>query len=206
MFKKFKKLAIAITIASLGFVAVPIGGASAGPPQQVVVPDFIQLFLDADEGKSVWINITAPDFCLWALGGFAGPAPVVDDAVPATLNFTGQNDEATVASIKTDGLYVEVWNLDNPDGPFEGPCEDILDQLLAGSDPWATGTTSLNARTNNLFFPNAEPRQLSTGTSGTAQLDSTSGGESYRYHFSSHFNTHCSDFRCEVSNTSLRMI
>lgn len=200
----FKKLAVALF--SLAFVAVPLGEVSAGPPEQVDAPDYFELFLDADEGKSTWINITALDFCTWAFFDFQGPAPVVDDAVPATLNFTGGNGEEVVASIKTDGLYVEVWNLDNPDGPFESPCEDILDQLLAGGDPWATGTTSINARTNNLFFEGEGSRVLSAGFSGTAQLDASGSEESYRYKFTSHFNTGCSDFRCAVTNTSLRMI
>jgi hypothetical protein len=198
----FKKLAIAL--ASLTLVGVPAGAASAGPPLDVEVPDFIQLLLDADEGKSTWINITAPDFCAWALGGFMGPPPVVDDAVPATLNFTAKDGEAVVASVKSDDLYIEVWNLDDPDGPFLGPCEDIQDQLLAGSDPWATGTTSVNAQTNNLFFPPAEPRTVSDGVSGTALLDVS--GESYRYHFANHGSDRCTDFRCFVMNTSLRMI
>lgn len=197
-----KKLTIAL--ASFAVAIVPVGGASAGPPEQVDVPDFIHLFLDEDEGKSAWVNITALDFCTWALGGFEGPAPVVDDAVPATLNFPGRGGEVAVASIKAPALYIEVWNLDNPEGPFEGACEDILDQLLAGSDPWATGTTSLNIRTNNLF--ESEARPISTGFSGTALLDTTAGDESYRYHFSSHFNNRCSDFNCEVTNSSLRMI
>ncbi len=198
----FKKLFIAC--ASLSIVAVPVGAASAGPPVEVPAGDYFDLFLDADEGKSVWINITAPDFCLWALGGFVGPAPVVDDEIPATLNFAG-NDGPAVASIKAAGIYVEVWNLDNPDGPFEGPCVDILDQLLAGSDPWATGTTSLNARTNNLFFePDGDyARGLSTGIAGTAHLETTDGGDSYRYQFTLHYNSHCD---CGVTNTSLRMV
>lgn len=198
----FKKLFIAC--ASVAVITIPVGGASAGPPVEVPAGDYFDLFLDVDEGTSLWINITAPDFCGWALGGFMGPAPVVDDALPATLNFTG-NDGPAVASIKTDGVYMEVWNLDNPDGPYVGACEDILDQLLAGSDPWATGTTSINARTNNLFFdPSSdEPRGLSTGLAGTAMLDTTDGGDSYRYQFATHFNTHC---ECSVFNSSLRMI
>ncbi len=196
---------LVVVAASLAVVAAPVGGATAGPPEAVEAPDFINLFLDVDEGKSTWINITAYDFCTWALFGFVGPAPVVDDAVPATLNFTGKDGATAVASIKTDGLYVEVWNLDNPDGPYVGPCEDILDQLLAGSDPWATGTTSLNARTNNLFFPNGATRGVSSGFSGTAQLDVVHGGDAYRYQFTGHGNSHCNDFRCDVTNTSLRM-
>ena len=200
----FKKLAIALV--SVAFVAVPIGEVSAGPPEQVEAMEYFELFLDVDEGKSTWINTTAFDFCTWAFFGFEGPPPVVDDAIPATLNFTGKNAETVVASIKTDAVYVEVWNLDNPGGPYVGPCEDILDQLLSGGEPWATGTTSLNARTNNLFFQGEGSRGLSAGFAGTAELNELSSGESYRYQFNTHFNTHCSDFRCEVTNTSLRMI
>lgn len=196
----FKKLLI--VCASLAVVAVPVGGASAGPPEDVVATDYINLFLDADEGKSVWINITAPDFCGWALGGFVGPPPVVDDAIPARLNFTADGG-AAVASIKTDGVYMEVWNLDNPDGPFVGACEDILDQLIAESDPWATGTTSVNGRTNNLFFPNDYARGVSDGVAGKALLETTEGGDSYRYQYTLHGNSHC---ECGVTNTSLRMI
>ncbi|MFW2381673.1 MAG: hypothetical protein ACN4GZ_07945 [Acidimicrobiales bacterium] len=195
----FKKLLIAF--AMLAVVTVPAGGASAGPPEDSVVSDYINLFLDADEGKSVWINITALDFCLWARDGFQGPPPVVDDDVPGTLNFTADGG-AAVASIKTGGLYIEVWNLDNPEGPFLGACEDILEQLLAGSRPWATGTTSINARTNNLFFPNDYARGVSGGFKGTALLETTEGGDSYRYQFTSHGNSKCD---CGVTNTSLRM-
>ncbi len=200
----FRKLFIALV--ALAFLAVPVGTASAGPPEDFDVPDLIQLFLDADEGKSVWINITAPDFCLWALGGFMGPAPVVDDAVPAKLNFIGQGDKYFAPSVKVDGLYVEVWNLDNPDGPFLGPCEDILGQLIAGTPPWATGTTSINARSNNFEFPPPQPRAVSGGFSGTALLDATGSQDSYRYHFNSHSNDRCADFRCAVTNTSLRLL
>lgn len=196
----FKKLFIAC--ASLAAIAVPVGGASAGPPEDVVASDYINLFLDVDEGKSTWINITAHDFCGWVFGGFVGPPPVVDDAIPATLNPTADGG-AVVASIKTDGVYVEIWNLDNPDGPYEGACEDILDQLLAGSDPWATGTTSVNARTNNLFFPNDYARGVSDGVSGTAFVETTESGDSYRYKYNLSGNSKC---ECGVTNTSLRMI
>ena len=197
----FKKLLVAC--ASLAVVAlVPAAGASAGPPEDVVATDYLNLFLDADEGKSVWINTTAPEFCSWALGGFVGPPPVVDDQIPATLNFTADGG-AAVASIKTDGVYMEVWNLDNPEGPFIGACEDILGQLLAGSDPWATGTTSVNARTNNLFFPNDYARGVSEGVTGTAFLATTDGGDSYRYKYALHGNSNC---ECGVTNTSLRMV
>lgn len=195
----FKKLFVAC--ASLAVIAVPVGGASAGPPEDVVTSEYFNLFLDADEGKSVWVNITAHDFCLWALFGFEGPPPVVDDEIPATLNFGG-NDGAAVASIKTDGVYMEVWNLDNPEGPFIGACEDILEQLLAEGDPWAVGETSVNARTNNLFFPNDYARGVSEGASGTAMLE-TDGGDSYRYQYTLHGNSNC---ECGVTNTSLRMI
>jgi hypothetical protein len=200
-FTMFKRMLIVVAAVA---AALPGVGASAGPPESFEVPDFFQLFLDEDEGKSTWINITALDFCLWALGDFEGPAPVVDDAVPATLNFTAKGGEAAVASVKTDALYIEIWNLDNPDGPFVGPCEDILDQLLAGSGPWATGTTSLNIRTNNLFDPPAEPRAVSGGFSGTALVDA--GEDTYRYQFTSHSNDSCRDFVCAVTNTSLRRI
>ncbi len=138
----FRKLFIALV--ALAFLAVPVGTASAGPPEDFDVPDLIQLFLDADEGKSVWINITAPDFCLWALGGFMGPAPVVDDAVPAKLNFNGQGDKYFAPSVKVDGLYVEVWNLDNPDGP-------VL--TAPGAQPVAAAATVASRR------PDAQPPQ-----------------------------------------------
>lgn len=197
----FKKLAV--IAASLAFAALPVGGASAGPPEQIDSPDFFQLFLDVDEGKSAWINITAVDFCNWASGGFEGLAPVQDTSVPVTLNFNGPGDKYLTPSANLRDVYIEVWDLDNPDGPFVNACEDILDQLLGGGSPWATGTTSFNGKLSNVT--EAEPRAFAARANGTALLDETAGDGGYRYHFNLHGNNRCADFRCDVTNTSLRM-
>ncbi len=49
----------------VGFAAVPSSPASAAPPEEVQFDDYIVLFPDLNINKSVFINITARDFCEW---------------------------------------------------------------------------------------------------------------------------------------------
>ncbi len=198
----FNKFVIGCVLAALTIGFVPLTAASASPPERFEVPDYFSLNLDADEGKSVWFNITAVNFCTWALGGFDGPAPVEDTSTPVMLIHAGQDGGTLVASVQAD-VYVEVWNLDNPDTAGIGPCEDILDQLLAGGQPWATGTASLNGRTNNLFWLD-DVRSASDNLSASASIV-TAEGESYDYKLNFHVGNRCADYRCEIANSTLRV-
>jgi len=199
----FRKGLFGCLVTLLTFGLLPIASVSAAPPERIEVPDYIALYLDEDQGTSIWVNITAVSFCTWAAGGFNGPAPVVDDAVPAKLKGTGQDGSAFVGSINA-SIYVEVWELDNPDGPFLGPCEDIIDQLLSGGSPWATGTARVNAVTNNVFGT-PEARAISGNFGATATL-TTNNGEAFRYQINDHFGDRCFEFRCAATHTSLRAL
>ena len=193
-----------VAVAAAVAVALPGTAASAQPPQEVVFDDFIVLFPDSTLNKSVFINITARDFCEW-LEAPSGPPPAID-LVTGRETMTGKG--AVVGKIDAEDLYIEMWNL-GEEGPQEGPCEDIQDQLDdPTAQPWATGTASFKAKDNDIF---------GTGTRGNAFGDRTtaqltgSDGEAYSYSSIFRLNDRCTapEFgppSCLVEKSKLKML
>lgn len=58
-------VALCSALLLLGATATSSSPVGATPPQEAVFEDFIVLFPDLDVNKSVFINITARDFCDW---------------------------------------------------------------------------------------------------------------------------------------------
>ena len=191
-------VALLACVSMLG--AVLAAPSSAGPPEDFELDDYFILFPDTNVNRSVFINITAEDFCAW---DGESPPPVVDDAVPATLNVTGSGD--AVGSIDTD-LYIELWEFDENPSPLIGPCEDIQEQLEAGTGPWATGVARWKAKTNNLF--ESEPRSNTFGDRTTAVVTDQEGDtwtyrNVFRLNFSCNFPENAPP-TCLVDNSTLR--
>lgn len=175
--------------------------ASAGPPEEIPIDDYIALFPDVNVNRSVFINITAEAFCQWLAEG-EGPPPAIE-TVQGRLNVTGSG--AAVGSIDAD-LYIELWQFDEDPSPLIGPCEDIQDQLDAGSGPWATGTVRWKAKTNNLFESDSRPNTF--GDRSTAVL-TDQAGNTWDYRNVFRLNTRCNapdeaPPACLVDNSSLR--
>ena len=160
---------------------------------------------DLTINKSVFINITARDFCDWLDTEPSGPPPAIDP-VTGTGVSTGQG--AIVGKLDAEDLYIEVWNFDEEPSPLVGPCEDIQDQLSdPDAEPWATGTADFKAKTNDF---------VSTGTRGVSFGDRTTAllmdqdGNSYDYRNVFRLNEQCAapEFEppsCLVDNSQLRM-
>lgn len=182
----------------LGAAAL-VSPASAGPPEDFVLEDYFALFPDTNVNRSIFINITAEDFCDWDQNS----PPPVQGPVSATLNVTGSGD--AVGSIDAD-LYIEIWEFDENPSPLIGPCEDIQQQLEAGSGPWATGTARWKAKTNNFF--ESEPRSNTFGDRTTAVVEDQDGN-TWKYRNVFRLNFSCSfpedaPPTCLVDNSSLR--
>ena len=80
--------------------------ASAGPPEEFPIDDYIVLFPDTNVNRSVFINITAEAFCDWLGDGEPeGPPPAIE-VVQGRLNVTGSG--AGIGTIDAD-LYIEMW-------------------------------------------------------------------------------------------------
>lgn len=153
--------------------------AAAAPPEKFKEP-IILLFPDIVNERSVFVNITARDFCDWAATDFDGPPPV-QKLLDAQAK---ENDDgAVVASYKARNVYIELWEFDEGVDPGDpstliGPCEDIQNQLDdPGAQPWASGfLATLSGRDNDLF---------QTGSRGNAFGDQASGvvrdGDGARY-------------------------
>ncbi len=196
-----KKLFLALASAILFGAATMATPASAGPPEELPIDDYIVLFPDVNVNRSVFINITAQDFCAWLADG-EGPPPAIE-TVDGRLNITGSG--AAVASIDAD-LYIEMWEFDENPSPLIGPCEDIQQQLDAGSGPWATGVAKWKAKTNNLFESDA--RSNTFGERTTAVLVDQDGN-TWNYRNVFHLNFSCNfpgeaPPSCLVDNSSLR--
>lgn len=200
----FKKLFIAVAAAAV--IAVPASGTSAGPPEEQVWDDYIVLFPDLNINKSVFINITARDFCDWLAGPPTGPPPAID-LVTARGVSTGQG--AIVGKIDAEDLYIEIWDFDENPSPLVGPCEDIQQQLDdPDAEPWATGTADFKAKTNDAF--GSGTRGISFGDRTTAHV-TDQDGNSYRYRNVFRLNEQCNapEFAppsCLVDNSQLKML
>jgi hypothetical protein len=173
----FKKLLIASCAAVVVFV--PTTMASADPPVEEVWTDYFVLFPDVNVDKSVFINITARDFCDWLETGPVGPPPVLDDAVVARGVPT--TNGAVVGRIDAE-LYIELWNFDDPSADLVGPCEDIQQQLDNGDDPFATGIAQFKAKTNDAF--ESDSRGITFGDRTSAVLVGQDGTD---YHYKNVF-------------------
>lgn len=187
----------------VGLAAVPASTASAAPPEEVQLDDYIVLFPDLNINRSVFINITARAFCDWLDTGPAGPPPAID---PVTARGVSTGKGAVVGKIDAEDLYIEVWNFDEDPSPLIGPCEDIQQQLDSGGEPWATGTADFKAKTNDAF--ESGTRGVAFGDRTTAQL-TDQAGNSYSYRNVFRLNQQCNapEFAppsCLVDNSTLR--
>jgi hypothetical protein len=178
-------------------LVVPAVPASADPPETFDVP-FPILFPDLNVEKSVFINITARDFCDWVADGEEGPPPVID-LVTVRVQETGNGGE--VAKVDQD-LSIEMWEFDDgvlPDN-LVGPCEDIQEQLDdPEAEPWATGTVRYQGNFNG-----------SDGDRSRGVVTETASDTSYRYSNTFHINDRCSFNEaagvpnCLVDNSKLK--
>jgi hypothetical protein len=175
-------------------LVVPTVPASADPPETFEAEDFIVLFPDLNVERSVFINITARDFCDWVAGGEIGPPPAIDD-VTVRAKETGNGNDGVFKV--TQDLHIELWETD--DGFLVGPCEDIQDQLDdPEAEPWATGTVRYQGSDNGSFGERV--RGVVTGTAD---------GTQYLYSNIFHINDSCSinpatGPNCIVDNSKLR--
>jgi hypothetical protein len=163
----FGAVTLLVTVA-----AIP---AQAAPPEQTEEPIFL-LFLDFENDKAAFWNITRDDFCAWEASGFAGPPPV-QELVPASTHETGQG--ALVASFRAT-RPLELWNLDDPANP-EAPCSDTDGQ----PGPWATGHVNASNTDNDLFASGT--RTNSFGDVGQGTVYDNDGD---RWHYSWNFRAH----------------
>ena len=183
---------------------VPASSAGAAPPDRFEVDDFIVLYPDLDINRSVFINITARDFCDWLAGGPAGPPPAIDP-VPVKVIETGKG--ALVTSVDAKDLNIEMWEFDEDPSPLIGPCEDIQQQLDdPEAMPWAAGTARYTAHDNDFF--RTETRGNSFGDKVSADLTDRYGNH-HSYHHVFHLNWRCNqpDFAppiCLVERSKLR--
>jgi hypothetical protein len=188
-------------------LAVPATAAYAQPPEETVANDLISVYLDFENGKSVFINITARDFCDWLPEGPeppSGPPPVLEPVVTRGVT-TGKG--AIVTGFEAQDLYIELWDISGITEPI-GPCEDIQDQLDAGGKPWATGTADVRFKDNDFFY---------TETRGNAFGDRTKAmvtdqeGNTYSYRNVFRVNQQCNAPEdgppaCLVDNFQLKML
>jgi hypothetical protein len=199
--RRFLSLALIAAV----LVVIPAGSASASPPDEFDDPNFIVLFADVNIEKSVFINITARDFCDWMAGPPTGPPPAMD---PVTIKVKATGNEKDVGKVDQPGLYVEMWEFDpsvDPDDPTTliGPCEDIQDQLDdPGAQPWATGSVRYQANFNGAF-----------GDRTRGEVTETEGGTAYSYRNTFHINDRChfdpeagTPPSCLVDNSKIRAL
>lgn len=187
----------------LGVMATSSSPVGATPPQEAVFDDFIVLFPDLNVNKSVWINITARDFCNWLASGPEGPPPAIDPVIGIGVG-TGQG--AIVGRIDQE-LHIELWEFDENPSPLIGPCEDIAQQLAdPEAEPWATGTARFQAKNNDVDFTGT--RGVSFGDRTTAQVVDQAGNEySYRNVFRLNGQCQTPEFAppaCLVDNSQLQ--
>jgi hypothetical protein len=194
-----RTLGIAVAI-GLGLVASSGAGiASAENPNRSEITDYFVLFPDTDQGVSVFINISARDFCDWDQ---ASPPPV-QDVVVGQGKMTGQG--APVGRINESELYIELWQFDEDPSPLIGPCEDIELQLEdPTAQPFATGTTSYQGNDNDLM--GSGTRGNAFGDRGEAVLtgqDAMTYDYSWRFHISSRCHADGGPPACLIDVSSL---
>ena len=198
--KRLLTVAVAISLAVLSGLAPTT--AAAGNPSEVEVSDFILLFPDTNEGVSVFINISAREFCDW-IAAPSGPPPA-REVVTAQLKETGQG--ALVGRLRATDLYIEMWRFDEDPSPLIGPCEDIAKQLAdPDAEPFAVGTATYHANDND--FAVSGTRGNAFGDRGSAALTGQDGTE-YAYTWRFHINDRChvdaGPPACLVESSSLR--
>ena len=113
-----KTLVAAVAAVAL---AVPATTAFAQPPEETVVDDLFLIYPDFENGKSVFINITARDFCDWVPEGPeppSGPPPVLEPVATRGVT-TGKG--AIVVGFEAKDLYIEMWDISGVAEPI-GPC------------------------------------------------------------------------------------
>lgn len=197
---RFIQVAIATSLAAT--VGMAPATAGAGNPSEIEVSDFILLFPDPTENVSVFVNITAREFCDW-IAAPAGPPPA-HEVVTAQLKETGKG--ALVGHLRATDLYVEMWHLDEDPSPLLGACEDIALQLAdPDAEPFAVGTATYHANDND--FDVSGTRTNAFGDRGSAQLVGQDGTE-YSYTWLFHLNDRChvdaGPPACLVERSSLR--
>ena len=192
-----KKRILALVGAVTLLVSVAVIPAQAAPPEQTDEPIFL-LFLDFENDKAVFWNITRDNFCAWVASDFEGPPPV-GELVPASTHETGQG--AIVAKFKAT-RHLELWNLDDPANPVEA-CEDTDGQ----PGPWATGHVNASSTDNDLFRsedPRVRNRTNSFGDVGQGTVHDTDGGS---WHYSWNFRAHIDkddEFSVPTENFNLK--
>lgn len=180
-----KKLLTTAIAVGLGITTIT-GGApvAAENPHEVVLTDWIGLFPDTEAGVSVFLNITARDFCDWVTGP-PGPPPAIDPVI-AQGQLTGQG--AFVGMFNTD-VHIEIWAFDEDPSPLIGPCEDIAEQLAdPEAEPLATGTANWHGVDNDLG--DSGTRANAFGDSVRAMVTDQDGND-WRYSHRFHINTRC---------------
>ena len=188
-----KRLMVLLVVAAMGIaiLAVP---AAAAPPERTDEPIFL-LFLDFENDKAVFWNITRDGFCAWEAGGFAGPPPVLE-LVPASTHETGQG--VLVGSFKAT-RHVELWDIDDPLNP-DAPCTDTDGQL----GPWATGYVSASSTDNDLS--GTRTRTNSFGDRGQGTVEDSEGSQ---WHYSWNFTALVDkddEFKVAAENFNLKRI
>ena len=193
-----------VAVAAAAALAVPVATANAQPPEETVVDDLFAVYPDFENGKSVFINITARDFCDWLDTGPSGPPPAIDEVATRGVT-TGKG--AIVTGFEAQDLYIEMWDISDVAEPV-GPCEDIQDQLDdPEAEPWATGSADMRFKDNDFFY---------TETRGNAFGDRTKavvtdqGGNTYSYRNTFRLNYQCNEPEdgppsCLVDNSQLKM-
>jgi len=193
-----------VAVAAAAALAVPAATANAQPPEETVVDDLIVVYPDFENGKSVFINITARDFCDWLDTGPSGPPPAIDEVATRGVT-TGKG--AIVVGFEAQDLNIEMWDISAVAEPI-GPCEDIQDQLDdPDAEPWATGGADMRFKDNDFFY---------TETRGNAFGDRTKAvvtdqeGTTYSYRNTFRLNHQCNAPEdgppsCLVDNSQLKM-
>jgi hypothetical protein len=164
-------------------VAIPVAAA----PPEVFEAEVISLFPDLDNERSVFVNITARDFCDWVGDGFFGPPPA-QKLIEVREIETGQG--ALISQFDDSDVYIELWEFDDSVDPNDpttliGPCADIQDQLDdPEAAPWAVGTLDKFKGTDNDLFASGT-RANAFGDQGRGVV-TADGGTDYSYSWHRH--------------------
>jgi hypothetical protein len=187
-----KRLMVLLVVAAMGVTVLAVPAAAA-PPEISDEPIFL-LFLDFENDKAVFWNITRDGFCGWQDSGFDGPPPVLE-LVPASTHETGQG--AVVASFKAT-RDIELWDLDDPSNPV-GPCTDTAEQ----TGPWALGDVSVSSTDNDLS--GSGTRTNSFGDSGNGTVANSDGQWHYSWNFTALIDKD-GEFKVAAENFNLKRI
>lgn len=168
--------------------------AAAAPPAEFDDPEYIVLYADVNINRSVFVNITARDFCEWLdvaepffewlEGGMQGPPPLDPGPIPAIERVPVrviENGHGVNIQADQSDLYVEIWEFDEDPSPLAGPCIDIQVQLDdPDSEPWATGTVREKLNASKSF-----------GDKVTGTITTTADDVTYQYSTTYHINEMC---------------